>query len=284
MSKPSDTPLSILPRVLEEVTKFCLDEAPHEACGFIVGHNGVGQRILRVDNVQPYVSDKENVTNAYQMSNDDILAVMGMIDETGEDLVAVYHSHPKSEPIPSQRDTQVRDVDPAYLIISLADGQPRARAWRFDVEYIGERRTTEVLLYLSENGKPYSEEQNSPVPWALSTGNRVEITYTRPNNSVRRKVRATITGNRVEMEDVVTIELKGEEELDPKSILLSRIQSVRVLKESAEARRTRSKLQALARWCAQMMSEGKFSEIGSVIEILAAAYPKSLIHVDKKGD
>ena len=48
----------------------------------------------------------------------------------GLEVLAVYHSHPTSEPVPSRTDLQ-RNYSPEVvnLIISLQSGQPTVRAW-----------------------------------------------------------------------------------------------------------------------------------------------------------
>jgi len=57
------------------------------------------------------------------------------IDGRGWQILAVYHSHPTSAPIPSKTDLE-RNYDPAVmnLIISLRDPEPLVRAWWLTAE------------------------------------------------------------------------------------------------------------------------------------------------------
>jgi proteasome lid subunit RPN8/RPN11 len=48
----------------------------------------------------------------------------------GLDIVAVYHSHPASEPVPSRTDLACNYYpDVVHLIVSLATTPPRVRGW-----------------------------------------------------------------------------------------------------------------------------------------------------------
>jgi proteasome lid subunit RPN8/RPN11 len=55
------------------------------------------------------------------------------------DMVAIYHSHPISQPIPSRKDIERNYSDHVLnLIISLKDGQPKMRAWWLTNDDFGE--------------------------------------------------------------------------------------------------------------------------------------------------
>ena len=50
----------------------------------------------------------------------------------GTDLLAIYHSHPTSAPVPSRRDLAGNTYGPdiPWLIVGLAAGEPEVRVWR----------------------------------------------------------------------------------------------------------------------------------------------------------
>lgn len=53
------------------------------------------------------------------------------MDERGEDLVAIYHSHPASQPYPSPTDrAEAHYPDATYVLVSLRTGTPEVEAWR----------------------------------------------------------------------------------------------------------------------------------------------------------
>ena len=53
------------------------------------------------------------------------------ITDSGDELIAIYHSHTKSAPEPSQTDINLATYpDAVYLIVSLADPEnPEIRGW-----------------------------------------------------------------------------------------------------------------------------------------------------------
>ena len=53
------------------------------------------------------------------------------IDGGGHDLGAIYHSHTRSEPYPSQTDVNLAfHPDALYVIVGLASREPDVRAYR----------------------------------------------------------------------------------------------------------------------------------------------------------
>ncbi len=53
------------------------------------------------------------------------------MDERGEDLVAIYHSHPASQPYPSPTDrAEAHYPESVYVLVSLRTATPEVRAFR----------------------------------------------------------------------------------------------------------------------------------------------------------
>ena len=53
------------------------------------------------------------------------------MDEKGEELVAIYHSHPLSQPYPSPTDrAEAHYPDAFYVLVSLRGAEPELRAFR----------------------------------------------------------------------------------------------------------------------------------------------------------
>ncbi len=68
----------------------------------------------------------------YVMDPREQLRMMDAIDEAGDDLLAIYHSHTRSAAYPSRTDVELAFYpDTLYLIVSIADRDaPDIRAVR----------------------------------------------------------------------------------------------------------------------------------------------------------
>jgi len=68
----------------------------------------------------------------YRIDPREQLRVFNEMDETGLELVAIYHSHTRSPAYPSNTDVSLAYYpEAAYLIVSLADAdKPELRAFR----------------------------------------------------------------------------------------------------------------------------------------------------------
>lgn len=119
-----DTPPSTLqvPReVAGAIVGHALAEHPIEACGIVCGRGGQLQRVV------PLRNDLDSET-AYAFEPQQQLAVWDELEERGEQLAAVYHSHTDCEAFPSGRDVQGAVYPVPYLIVST-QGAPLLRAF-----------------------------------------------------------------------------------------------------------------------------------------------------------
>lgn len=105
-------------------------EVPNEACGLLSGDlaSGVatGYHPARNADASPYV---------YTVHPDDLLRIVLAIDDDGEDLVAIFHSHTHTPAEPSSTDKrQALYPGVFYLLASLSDPDATPsdalRAWR----------------------------------------------------------------------------------------------------------------------------------------------------------
>ena len=118
----------VLPLTLhDEMIAQALREAPNECCGLFAGvvRDGTAQveRIYPLLNAAAspvlYESDPRSMLDAYR----DMTA-------RGLDVVAVYHSHPTSAPVPSKTDLERNySEEVVNLIVSLAVDPPLVRGW-----------------------------------------------------------------------------------------------------------------------------------------------------------
>jgi proteasome lid subunit RPN8/RPN11 len=100
-------------------------EAPREACGLLAGRDGEVTRVIRCANAHA------TPTTRYVIDPRDQLRAFRSIDAAREELVAIYHSHPVSQPYPSPTDrAEAHYPDAFYVLVSLRGAEPEVRAFR----------------------------------------------------------------------------------------------------------------------------------------------------------
>jgi [CysO sulfur-carrier protein]-S-L-cysteine hydrolase len=124
----SFTCLHIPDLLLAEVITHARETLPNECCGLLAGRieDGVGFATTRFAIANDLASPTQYLTNAR-----DLFAAFRAMRASGAELLAVYHSHPTSEPVPSRRDAEENTYGETvvYLIVSLAGSDPAVRAW-----------------------------------------------------------------------------------------------------------------------------------------------------------
>jgi proteasome lid subunit RPN8/RPN11 len=106
----------IAPELVDEIVAHAREEAPNECCGMVSGNDGRASRVYPARNA-------EASPLRYTIHPQDQIRIMGEIDDRGEELAAIYHSHTKTPAEPSQTDINLAQnwPDPVYLICSLAE-------------------------------------------------------------------------------------------------------------------------------------------------------------------
>ena len=99
---------------------------PAECCGLIGGgDDGLASSIYRLRNVAL------NPNVAYEAAPEELFSAQRRMRERGEELLAIYHSHPRAtEPSPSDTDVRLAYYPSAtYFIIGLGGPEPAMRAF-----------------------------------------------------------------------------------------------------------------------------------------------------------
>jgi [CysO sulfur-carrier protein]-S-L-cysteine hydrolase len=111
---------------LEEIFAHARQATPFECCGLIGGTNNRAKSIHRLRNIAG------NPETTYEAAPEELFAAQRQMRERGEQLLAIYHSHPRAtEPVPSETDVRLAYYPAAiYLIIGLGEAKPIMRGFR----------------------------------------------------------------------------------------------------------------------------------------------------------
>jgi proteasome lid subunit RPN8/RPN11 len=103
--------------LLDEIVAHARAEAPNECCGIIAATDGHAVAIHRATN-------QAASPLRYEISGPEQYAIQQAIDQEGLELGAIYHSHTRSAPYPSQTDVNLAfHPDSLYVIVGLAGGE-----------------------------------------------------------------------------------------------------------------------------------------------------------------
>jgi proteasome lid subunit RPN8/RPN11 len=98
-------------------------EAPNECCGMIASRDG------KAVSVHPAVNAAASPLR-YEIDGAEQYRIQMEIEDAGLDLGAIYHSHTRSAPYPSQTDINLAFYpDSLYVIVGLAGDGPEVRAF-----------------------------------------------------------------------------------------------------------------------------------------------------------
>ena len=108
--------MKISQQLIDEMIEHARRDLPSECCGLIGGRNG------EATTVYPMRNEFESPLR-YKLHSDDNFRVNREIDEAGEEVVGVYHSHTRTAAYPSQTDVNEAEFwpEPVYFIVSLED-------------------------------------------------------------------------------------------------------------------------------------------------------------------
>lgn len=119
--------MQITAEQLEQITEHAIRDAPNECCGLIAVRDGVVTRVLEAEN-------EAASPLRFEISGKALLTLIDEIEDAGDELGGIYHSHTRSAPYPSQTDINFAAGWPGieWLIVGTADGPPEVRSYLID--------------------------------------------------------------------------------------------------------------------------------------------------------
>ncbi|MBA3870021.1 MAG: M67 family metallopeptidase [Anaerolineae bacterium] len=116
--------LWLKPEQAQELAAYARAAQPNECCGVILGRGEAVEQVVPIPNVAS--EPKYN----YHMDEKALLKVLYEAEHKQREVIGFYHSHPRTEPIPSPTDTKLANYpDAAYMIVGLRNGEARLAAW-----------------------------------------------------------------------------------------------------------------------------------------------------------
>lgn len=111
----------------EQMIEHAREEAPAECCGMIAGRDEEVAKVYPATNV-------EHSHLRFMIDPKEQLQIDREIDAAGLELTAIYHSHTRTAPKPSETDLIYAKLWPGvfWIIVGLANEEPEVRIWRID--------------------------------------------------------------------------------------------------------------------------------------------------------
>jgi proteasome lid subunit RPN8/RPN11 len=129
--------MRIARELYDRIVAHARAEAPNECCGVVaVNGDGGAQGVFPATN-------KFASPLRFEIDEHDLIRIWRAIDEDGLELGAIYHSHTRTVPEPSQTDVNGAANWPGalWIIVGLAGDEPDVRTWAIE-----DGRVTQVEL------------------------------------------------------------------------------------------------------------------------------------------
>ena len=117
--------MKISQQLIEEMVGHAREDLPNECCGMIGGRDGAATSVVRVKNAAASPL-------RYEMEPQEQFDALKTIEDAGEELLGIYHSHTRSAAYPSQTDVNqaVAWPEQVYVIVSLEnEEEPDVKAF-----------------------------------------------------------------------------------------------------------------------------------------------------------
>jgi proteasome lid subunit RPN8/RPN11 len=119
-------PLLIPVDIHDAMVAHCVRDAPLECCGLL------GGSAARVSSIHPLRNASASETH-YNADPQDLINAVVELRSRGAEILAIYHSHPRWQAVPSLTDLRENHYGSVpRIIVSLLGPVPDVRVWRLD--------------------------------------------------------------------------------------------------------------------------------------------------------
>jgi len=117
--------------LLEQLIAHAREDAPNECCGVVAVEPGVPPRAVRVHRATNTAASPLR----FEVDGREVLSLIDAIEGDGCELGAIYHSHTRTAPYPSQTDINFAANWPGveWIIVGVSDRDvPEVRSYLID--------------------------------------------------------------------------------------------------------------------------------------------------------
>ena len=118
--------MKIASELQDLIVEHARREAPNECCGLVALRNGAAHTVHELPNMTPSPF-------RFTLDSPEFARLLMDIEDAG-DWYAIYHSHTRSAPVPSQTDITFGVAWPGveWLIVGIAGERPELRSYLID--------------------------------------------------------------------------------------------------------------------------------------------------------
>jgi len=115
--------------LLDDIVAHAVADAPNECCGIVAAKDGTATTVHAVQNqaASPF---------RFEVDGLEMFRLLEQIESAGAELGAIYHSHTRSDPVPSQTDVNFSFGWPGveWIIVGVArnGAEPDVRSFLID--------------------------------------------------------------------------------------------------------------------------------------------------------
>src|SRR3954464_9465986 len=121
--------------------EHALRELPNECCGVLAGLPSADGSELRVNRGFALRNVADDPRTEFLSEPRDMFDAVRTLRAGDLEVLAVYHSHPTSEPVPSRKDVERSYGESVVtLIVGLANDPPLVRGWWLTAEGVAEAK------------------------------------------------------------------------------------------------------------------------------------------------
>ena len=125
--------MKIARELYDEMIAHAREEAPNECCGMV--GSGDGHAVEKIVHETGHVRENAEASPLrFRIDPEEQLELHNKIEDAGLDLGAIYHSHTRTAPKPSQTDINFAKLWPGvlWIIVGLVGDEAEVRTWRIE--------------------------------------------------------------------------------------------------------------------------------------------------------